>query len=107
MGHLQPLVKEPAMNATFSFHRSITVLALALPSLAAVAAPETPTLCERLACADPVVQSFERMLAHQPSMHTPALPAQAHADPLIDAVARPLLRSTRVKSTRLECRERR
>jgi hypothetical protein len=42
---------------------------------------------------DPVVESFARMLRHEPSRHLPPLPQGAGADPLIAAVVLPLLRA--------------
>ncbi|MCG3188449.1 MAG: hypothetical protein LKCHEGNO_00439 [Burkholderiaceae bacterium] len=43
---------------------------------------------------DPVAESFARMLSHEPHWAAPALPAGTGTDPLIAAVARPLLRAT-------------
>jgi hypothetical protein len=40
--------------------------------------------------ADPVAESFARMLAHVPSTHVPPVPAGIGADPLIAAVVEPL-----------------
>lgn len=45
---------------------------------------------------DPVLESFTRMLAHEPNWATPALPQAAGADPLIAAVVWPLLRSKHI-----------
>lgn len=42
---------------------------------------------------DPVAESFARMLSHEPHWAAPALPAGTGTDPLIAAVARPLLRA--------------
>jgi hypothetical protein len=42
---------------------------------------------------DPVTESFARMLRHEPSRHSPPLPGDDVADPLIAAVVLPLLRA--------------
>jgi hypothetical protein len=56
--------------------------ALAVLALAAGAASS--------AAGDAALNSFERMLAHQPSTHTPPTAAGAGADPLVEAMVVPL-----------------
>lgn len=74
---------------------SCAAVALACAASSAVADPQrdgaTPARTSRPA--DPVLDSFARMLAHEPSWNTPSLPEGASTDPLIAAVVWPLLRS--------------
>jgi hypothetical protein len=41
---------------------------------------------------DPVLSSFQRMLSHEPNRIAPPVPAHFEADPLIEALALPVLR---------------
>lgn len=41
---------------------------------------------------DPVLASFQRMLAHEPNRAAPQVPANFERDPLIEALVLPLLR---------------
>jgi hypothetical protein len=65
------------------------------PLIAALVVPvrEGTTSIRTNRPSDPVLESFARMLAHEPNWATPALPQGAGADPLIAAVVWPLLRS--------------
>ncbi len=65
------------------------------PLIAALVVPvrEGTTSIRMSRPSDPVLESFARMLAHEPNWAPPALPQGAGADPLIAAVVWPLLRS--------------
>lgn len=58
--------------------------------------PEARPAMAAARLADPVVAGFARMLSHEPSTHTPPLPADVGTDPLIAAVVLPLLRERAV-----------
>jgi hypothetical protein len=65
------------------------------PLIAALVVPlrDGATVTSASRAADPVVESFARMLTHEPNRATPELPQGAWTDPLIAAVVWPLLRS--------------
>ncbi len=61
---------------------NLPILTLALLGSLVSAAQAAPQLA-----ADPVAASFQRMLGHEASLSTPALPAASLRDPLDDAVS--------------------
>lgn len=70
-------------------NRIASIAAAIVAAAAAVASPNA-------AAESQVADSFERMLAHQPHRGLTATTVQAERDPLVTAVALPLLRQTSV-----------
>jgi hypothetical protein len=75
----------------------IAALAAFSPSALAFDRPEDALMSLRQ---DQVTASFQRMLAHTPNPAAPATPADSGRDPLIDALALPLLRWSQASRAR-------
>lgn len=72
--------------------RKIFMALVALPFGASALAFERPEDVLMSLHQDQVTASFQRMLTHEPNSVAPAIPADFERDPLIDALAAPLLR---------------